>query len=290
MSYVSPSNWRILCSGESDGAWNMALDQAISESVRSGLSPPTLRLYSWTPPTISFGCSQNIETEIDVDACLRHGTGLVRRISGGRAVLHSQELTYSVFARPQDHAAFEGGINSTYEAISRGLVAGLNRLGAEAELCRPKTVKKRMPQLGGAAPCFASTSRSEVVVGGRKLVGSAQRRTGGVVLQHGSILLGPDHLRITDYMRVSDQTRRRLRRQLEANTVSLSQTGWEESKTLQLPGALSQGFAEIFGSVLDIGVVSDLEKARATVLAQDRYSQARWTFKTQGHLEVVENA
>ena len=285
MSLHEPHRWRILFSDESDGAGNMALDEAISESVAAGLSPPTLRLYTWNPPTISFGCSQHIESEIDVDACQRDGIGLARRISGGRAVLHSQELTYSVFAKPNDHRAFSGSINDTYEAISRGLVKGLLRSGVDAELYRGEVGAQILAQT--SAPCFASTSRSEVVLQGRKLVGSAQRRTADVVLQHGSILLGRDHLRIIDYMRVTESVRLRLKLYMEDNTISLQQTDWDEARSKKLPERLRQGFAEVFEIDLEWDSQSDSERDRAISLVSTRYGLKSWTLKTHGSPKVA---
>ncbi|HEX2095510.1 MAG TPA: biotin/lipoate A/B protein ligase family protein [Longimicrobiaceae bacterium] len=176
--------WRLLDTPPARGAWNMAVDAALVESVRAG-GAPVLRFYRWDPPCLSLGRNQPAAGRYDLDALRARGIDVVRRPTGGRAVLHHRELTYSVVAAE----GVLGGPRESYALINRALVAGLRRLGVAAGL-QPRTGRRAAaPSL---APCFQEPAEGEVVAAGRKLVGSAQRREGGVVLQHGSLLLAGD--------------------------------------------------------------------------------------------------
>lgn len=121
-----PAEWRLLKTGFADGATNMAIDEAILLAVAEGKAPPTLRFYGWEPPCLSIGYSQSMG-EVDVDRCRKAGIGLVRRPTGGRAILHADELTYSVVA-PQTEPRVAGGVIESYRRLSLGLVAGLRAL------------------------------------------------------------------------------------------------------------------------------------------------------------------
>jgi lipoate-protein ligase A len=176
--------WRFIESGPAQGSWNLALDEAIFHRVRQGQSPPTVRCYSWSPPTISIGYAQDRERTVRLAACREQGIAVLRRITGGRAVLHNAEVTYSVVAGP-DPELFGGELLSTYGKIAAALVEALRRLGL-AEVTTTATAGLRPTRHPG---CFASRARHEPAVGGRKIVGSAQRREGGFFLQQGSILI-----------------------------------------------------------------------------------------------------
>lgn len=165
-------------------AWNMAVDEALLAGCLEGRRP-ALRLYSWDPPGLSLGHFQRDLAGIDLAFCRRAGIPVVRRLTGGRAVLHYRELTYSVSSRFEPPLA--GGVLEVAGAIARGLSAGLRRLGLEVE--RGGSTGSRA---SGTPDCFASVSRHEISWRGGKLVGSAQVRRRNGFLQHGSILLGLD--------------------------------------------------------------------------------------------------
>lgn len=175
--------WRLIDSGPGPGALNLALDEAIFRSVRDGVSPPTLRFYAWSAPTLSLGYTQDRARDVNLEACSARGIAVVRRITGGRAVLHDREVTYSVCA-PAGASLFGTGLEVAYRTVAAGLVAGLRQLGLAA------VAGLRDPTRRGRHPgCFAASARHEIEVGGRKIVGSAQRRVRGAFLQQGSILL-----------------------------------------------------------------------------------------------------
>lgn len=178
--------WRLVDSGPGPGPWNLALDEAIFQSVRSGASPPTLRLYRWSAPALSIGYAQDRDRDVDRDACRARGIAVIRRFTGGRAVLHDAEVTYSV-AAPAGLPGFGTGLDAAYRMVAAGLIAGLRLLGLSAVVPSPGPRDPSHPPRPAA--CFAATARHEIAVAGRKLIGSAQRREGGAFLQHGSILL-----------------------------------------------------------------------------------------------------
>lgn len=184
--------WRLLREAPADGAANMACDEALLESVRRG-APPTLRLYAWMRPTLSLGAHQP-GGDADLPACRRLGVDLVRRPTGGGAVLHDQEITYSVTGRLCEDP-FPPSVVAVHERIAAALVAGLRLLAVPAEMA-PSGYTGRAP-----ADCFSRASRREVVVAGRKLAGSAQLRRRTAFLQHGSILLDFDADRLREVLR-----------------------------------------------------------------------------------------
>ena len=189
--------WRFIDYGSSTGAHNMAVDELLLERVAT--RAPVLRLYGWRPPAVSIGYNQSAATELDLERCRREGIDVVARPSGGRAVLHWNELTYSLLWA-EDEPTLAGDVTASCRTIGECLVAGLRLFGVEAELeqgDRARAVsgaRKPGSTPVSKGPCFASASRWEVTCGGKKLIGSAQRRTRGGALQHGSLLLGPEHL------------------------------------------------------------------------------------------------
>ncbi len=170
----------------------MALDEALMEAIRQG-TPPVLRFYRWAPPCLSLGRNQPAKDRYDQEALRRRGIEVVRRPTGGRAVLHHRELTYSVVVRE----GVLGSPRECYAAINRALVAGLRRLGVAAALQPRTTVRAPVPSL---VPCFREPAEGEVVVEGRKLIGSAQYREAGVVLQHGSLLLDGNQREVREFV------------------------------------------------------------------------------------------
>jgi lipoyl(octanoyl) transferase len=177
--------WRlIVASRPASGFWNMAVDESLLAGAAQG-APPTLRLYAWSGPWLSLGHAQPFDGAT-LTVCRRVGVGVVRRVTGGRAVLHGADLTYAVTASER---ALPDGLHASYRVLSDALVDALRGLGIEAE--RVAAGAHRVAPDGGF-DCFAEAADDEVCAGGRKLAGSAQRRAGGALLQHGSIRLAPD--------------------------------------------------------------------------------------------------
>jgi lipoate-protein ligase A len=188
---MAKATWRLLLTPAADGAENMALDEALMSRARE-TGEFTLRVYSWSTPTLSFGRNQSARHVYDLDRIRARGLRVVRRPTGGRAILHHREITYSVTAPTGD----AGDLRQSYDRINRVLVGGLNRLGVRTELAAPSG----RATLPGSSPCFDAPSAGELVLDGKKLAGSAQWRSDGALLQHGSILVEDDQSSLTDLM------------------------------------------------------------------------------------------
>lgn len=203
------------CDGGHDPTENMRRDLALLEAADAG-AEPVLRLFTFAPPGITLGRAQDPAHELDLDRCRAAGVPWAVRPTGGRAIYHDEEWTYSLAAGLAD-ASWGGGLQAAYAKASRLLVAALERLGVPATLAPGMARGDLAPRsaTGAAAPCFASTARHEIVLGGRKLIGSAQRRTARALLQQGSLLLGPAHLRLADFLALPENAREQVRAGLE---------------------------------------------------------------------------
>lgn len=269
-AYV-PAIWRLVVDGEADGATNMAVDQAILDAVVEGVSPPTLRLYAWSPPCLSLGRSQGL-ADVDLAACNAGGINVVRRPTGGRSILHTDELTYSV-ALLQTDPRTGGGVVEGYRCLSEGLLAGLCHLGVPAV----QAVRKRGPNEGQTAICFETPADYEITVAGRKLVGSAQWRARGGVLQHGTLPLCGDLTRIVSYLALSD-----VEREVQRHRILLQATTLEEAigRILSfdtVAQALAAGFGQALNLTLVPGEVTARERGLASDLRDQLYAAPDWT-------------
>lgn len=277
MMMFAPSQWRLLHTPPAPGAWNMAVDEAILEAIGRGESLPTLRCYAWQPPCLSLGFAQPV-SDVDLERLRQRGWDLVRRPTGGRAILHTDELTYSVTG-PQDEPRLAGGVLESYHNLSQALLAALQRLGLPAEA-------SPLPGLAdGADPkgavCFEVPSNYEITAGGKKLLGSAQRRQRDGVLQHGTLPLHGDLSRITQALAFSHEAARqtaaeRLRsRAATAEEIIGRRLSWE---------AAASAFATAFSSVLNLKLIPDeltpAERLRAAELVQAKYASDSWNFRT----------
>ena len=178
--------WRIYTDGALPGPDNMARDSHLLDQVEAG-APPALRLYGWAGHVLSVGHAQKVGREINLAACAQRGVPLVRRPTGGRAVLHGDDLTYAVIA-PTGLPPFEGGILPVYKALAEVFTHFLRGLGLEP---RAKEYAGREQAALASAICFATPAAFEMLVDGRKLIGSAQRMRQRAFLQHGSLPLRP---------------------------------------------------------------------------------------------------
>lgn len=183
---MTAAPWRVIVDGRASGPFNMGVDEALMETARAR-GEATLRLYRWDGPWLSLGYGQRLSAA-RAAACARAGVGVVHRATGGLAVLHGADLTYAV-AAPE--AALPAGLRGSYELVADALCAAFERLGVAIERS-PADADGAAAARRGGFDCFAEPAPDELLAGGRKLAGSAQRRAGGAVLQHGSIRLAPD--------------------------------------------------------------------------------------------------
>jgi lipoate-protein ligase A len=181
--------WRFMDSGPATGSQNMMIDEQLLQAAVQGETIPVLRFYTWAPPAVSLGRFQDEETSVNRAACSRLGIDIVRRITGGRAVLHDKELTYCIVTRT-DNPLFPSSVIGSYKVIAEGLLKGLRSLGVAAEMVSRSGRYAGLVGRDVREPaCFSSPSWYELLVQGRKIIGSAQRRMPGAFLQHGSILI-----------------------------------------------------------------------------------------------------
>lgn len=251
------ATWRLVIHGEAPGALNMAVDEAMLIALTEGASPPTIRFYAWAPPCLSLGRSQPA-ADADLPACRAAGVNLVRRPTGGRAILHTDELTYSVTLLHSDPCA-AGGVVESYRRLSEGLLAGLRRLGVEAVQARGQ----RRPASDLTAICFETPADYEITAGGRKLVGSAQRRSRGGVLQHGTLPLHGDLTRIVAYLSMPEDERKAQRRVLGASALTLEEAAGRVFSFAQVAEALADGFAQALNLTLVPGELTEHERTLA---------------------------
>jgi lipoate-protein ligase A len=239
--------WRFLNTGHRSGAFNMEFDKSLVTSLANGAGAPAIRVYGWKPAAISLGWNQRIE-EIDTERAHEAGVDVVRRPTGGRAILHSEELTYSVTL-----VSSARNILPVYNEISLALVQGLRDLGVAVSLEKAQPHFPTLYRSASSALCFSSSARYEIQVGGRKLVGSAQRRFIGkdgaeVVLQHGSILLGSDHKRLVDFLRLNGESdRAQLRNDIDQKTIDLSDALGRRITYDEAVEAVRSGFEKAWG-------------------------------------------
>jgi lipoate-protein ligase A len=241
MTRAQRDGLRVLLEPGRDGAWQMRRDAELLQAHSPG-DGPTLRLYTWSPPCVSLGHMQRAEDLLDADACRALGVDVVRRPTGGRAILHWEEITYAVVASTDD-ARFGSDLAGSHAVLGACLAAGLQRLGVPARLSRPALDPERRLL---RQPCFASPGRAELLVEGRKLLGSAQRRTSRAFLQHGSLLVGPAHLRLVEVL----QDARRdaagaeaMRARLQRDTITLRDVLGRDPGFEELAAVLVAGFA-----------------------------------------------
>lgn len=233
--------WRLI-RGCGRPAENMARDVAVAWGVGEGLAPPTLRVYCWDPPALSLGYAQRPEAAVDLAACARQGLAVVRRPTGGRAVLHEGDVTYAVAVSRR--GAWAGlSVAATCSAIHEAVAAGLRRLGVPADVAGPRTVREG----ARGALCFAAVSSHEITAGGRKLVGSAQRRFRHAILQHGSIPLTVDRERLASLARRGPGDGAG---GLGRAMVSLAEILGRTPAADEVAAALAAGLEETFGIVL----------------------------------------
>lgn len=257
------ARWRVYDTPPASGAHNMAMDQALMESVRAGRDP-VLRFYRWSPACLSLGRNQPADGWYDERKLREHGIDVVRRPTGGRAVLHDRELTYS--------AAFPtrmlGSPRAAYAAVNRALVGGLRRLGVSAE---PQPALGHRAAPPSLSPCFRDPAEGEVVIGGRKLVGSAQYREAGVILQHGSLLIGDDQSSVSELLIGG-----------AASSIDRPATLAEHLDPLptwaELVAALVAGWEQELGAAPVAGAPDSAERARASEL-ESAYRETDWTWR-----------
>ncbi|MCO6450872.1 MAG: lipoate--protein ligase family protein [Caldilineales bacterium] len=269
--YSTRSPWRLLITSPASGAWNMAVDEAIATLAARNGAAPTLRFYQWQPPTVSLGRHQSV-SDVDAARIEALGYGLVRRSTGGRAILHTDELTYSIGGSQLDpHLA--GPVLDTYNRLSEGLMLGLQRLGLDA-------TKAPGGQRAGddvSAVCFEVPSAYELCVGSYKIFGSAQSRRAGYVLQHGSLPLYGDVTRLVGLLALPDAEQEQLRNSLRLRAATVEQLMGRRVTFWEAATVLVDGLTSALEIDLDEGELSPDELDLARELEAEKFANPGWT-------------
>jgi lipoate-protein ligase A len=273
--------WRLIQSGPSDGATNMAVDEALLESVEAGESRPVLRIYGWQPPCLSIGREQEWDV-VDLDNCREQGWDVVRRPTSGRAILHAADLAYSICLPLSEPRAGENGPangsasgSQSYEKLAEGLLAALTNLGLEPNRTRPYYNDGGPPgPVGFDGP---ADTDYDVSIGQRKLINSGQWQSGQALLQQGSFPLAGDVAQIADGLWFDYPGQRIamvLRLGYRATTLELMlgrDVPFEEAAAV-----LAQGFAEALNITFEVDNLTEKETARAQALRAEKYTSETW--------------
>jgi lipoate-protein ligase A len=261
---TSSNDWRLIDSGPCGSAFNMALDEAIAEHVRECKAMPTLRFYEWDRPAVTLGFFQKTQ-EVDVRFCLEKGIPLVRRLTGGRAVLHGTDLTYS-FASRFDTVHFGDTICNNYVRISQTFMEGLQEIGLSVTMRQRKAERRALKN----PSCFQSTSFSEITLDEKKLIGSAQKKWTDGFMQQGSIVVDLD-----------DDTMRRifiLKNLEQLNSIARLRVYAPSITQHQIKIALKNAFEKSFGVKFrnETPLLSEYRMAEQLVI--ERYGLDTWNF------------
>ncbi len=268
---VEANRWRLVIDPPASGSWNMAVDDALLEFAQGDGYLPTLRLYSWNPPCLSLGHAQHIR-EVDREALIKMGWDLVRRPTGGRAILHIDELTYSITGNAEQ-PILQGGILDSYQKISQAFIQMLQKYSLD-----PRSREESQHTKSHIEPvCFEIPSNYEITVAGKKIIGSAQARRKNAILQHGAIPLSGDISRIIKVLAYSDEDSRKKAAQrvlLRATTIE-DQTGksvsWHQSAM-----DLVQAFEVTHNMVFINGTLTEEEASLAKRIEQEKYNNKAW--------------
>jgi lipoate-protein ligase A len=246
--------WRLLQTGFMNAYSNMAIDKALLVRISQGKIPPTVRFYGWIPRAISIGYFQSLVDEIDLDACERFGVDYVRRITGGGAVFHDSELTYSIVI-PESHPAIPKNIMRSYGRICGAVMKGLRHVGIPSEY----------------API------NDILTNGRKISGNAQTRKFGAVLQHGTVLMDVDVETMFSVLKVpNEKIKDKLIADVKERVTSIRHCTGETLSFPSVAGAMKRGFEEEFGVELIEGTLSDEEWSLAKQFEQESFSTKEW--------------
>ena len=274
--HLEQGTWRLLNMPPAQGAWNMAVDESILHGIYSDKSLPTLRVYSWSPPCFSLGYAQP-SSDVNEEFLRTSGWQLVRRPTGGRAILHTDELTYSVIT-PNNEPRMAGGVLESYSRLASALLKALILLGLPAE---SKETYLKQPQSNLNNPvCFEVPSNYEITVNGKKLIGSAQARRKEGILQHGSLPLTGDITRILSALFYESEEKRNAAktRLLDRATTIERELGyaitWDEAAS-----AVIQAFESELNLKLVPGTMTTFETEKANQLMKEKYDHKSWTFR-----------
>jgi lipoate-protein ligase A len=251
---MKQDKWRLLRIREDKGAMQMAIDEAVLLARAKDIVPNTLRFFTWKPPALTIGYFQSLKQEIDISNAERLGIDIVRRYTGGGAVFHDAELTYSLVV-PEDEISFD--IIESYNILCKGIINGLAYFGIEAEF-RPI---------------------NDIITRGKKISGNAQTRKKGIILQHGTILLDVDVRTMFSLLKVSsEKIKDKMIKKVEERVTSLKDESGRIITAEKVEEAMIKGFEQALNIKLIEGKLSDKELEIARKLYEEKYSTKEWNY------------
>ena len=249
--------WRLLITENNSASTNMAMDRAELVAISEGRAPPTVRFFTWKPPAISIGYFQSLEEEVDLDVCKEYGVDYVRRITGGGAVFHDKELTYSIVI-PEDHTQIPKNIMESYGRICGAIIKGLKQLGIESRY----------------API------NDIETDGKKISGNAQTRKAKTVLQHGTILMDVDVERMFSLLKVpNEKIRDKLISDVKQRVTSVKHILGEEISFKNVAESMKIGFEEEFNVTLNEGTLTKDEMELTDRFEKEYFSTREWNHR-----------
>ncbi|MFP3918455.1 biotin/lipoate A/B protein ligase family protein [Lysinibacillus telephonicus] len=274
------SKWYFINSGPCSPSYNMALDEALLDLHSAGEIPPVIRFYEWNPATLSIGYFQSAEKDVNIQAIKEQNLGFVRRPTGGRAVLHESELTYSIIVSEQ-YPNMPATVTEAYRVLSEGLLIGFQNLGLNAYFSIPDTEEKladlKKPK---SAVCFDAPSWYELVVEGKKVAGSAQTRQKGVILQHGAILLDLDEDKLLSVFNFSSaEAKERMRKKLPEKAVAINQLTDRQITIPQCVDSFKAGFEKALDIELVPYELTEKQQQYVKMLEETKYLNDEWNFR-----------
>lgn len=267
--------WLLLDSRFNDAAINMAIDEWLLIEHSHGNIKPTIRFYGWKRPSLTVGHFQNVQRTIDFDGIKKHQCDFVRRLTGGSAVLHDDELTYSIIVT-ENHPKIPKSINEAYYVLSQGLLEGYKNLGVNADFAIPE--KERLRQR--SAVCFEVPASYEMIVDGKKISGNAQTRKNGVLLQHGSIPMSFNSEMLFDLFNFSnDSIRKRQRESFIKKATSINEVKQQKHTYDQLKKAFTDGFQKSLHINLEPLTLSHEDWNEINDIANKKYRTDEWNLR-----------
>ena len=249
--------WRLLLTGANTAAKNMAIDRAVLTTNSQGKVLPTVRFYEWTPPAISIGYFQSLSDEVDLKMCKKLGVDYVRRITGGGAVFHDDELTYSIVI-PEDHDEIPKNIIDSYGRICGAIIKGLKNLKID---CEYKPI-------------------NDIITNGKKISGNAQTRKQKTVLQHGTVLMDVDIERMFSLLKVpNEKIRDKLISDVKERVTSINNCLGEDMSFIDVVEAMKNGFEEEFNIKLVKGMLTDEEIKLTEKFEKEYFGSKEWNHK-----------
>ncbi|MFD2638934.1 lipoate--protein ligase family protein [Piscibacillus salipiscarius] len=271
---MTKEKWYFINTKAHDAAYNMAFDECLLRWHSQGDIPPVLRFYTWTPAAMSVGYFQKVDGKIHTENVKRYGFDFVRRLTGGRAVLHDHELTYSVVVS-ETHPKMPKTVTEAYRVITQGLLEGYRLLGIDADMAVPEGKLQRT----GSAVCFDEPSWYELVIGDKKAAGSAQTRKQGVILQHGSVPISMDDDVLFDmFAYPADEVRERAKAKFKEKATSMEAYLGRKLTLEEVEEAFHQGFEKGLDIELVPFKLTPEQEQEVQTLAEEKYKNDEWNF------------